>query len=149
MAKERKTVQIQITNLIRQMDALEKTEMTVPGVFYRDAGNIYLHYEEKQVAGNIRSVLKISEKELLLLRSGAVNMRLHFFKDRKRSTASVDSGAGKLVFESELVGYNETFQEEAEVRGEVAFQYDLLSAGTYIGSYEVTMRIEEAPDEFS
>lgn len=79
MVKERKPVRIQITNLVRQMDALEKTEITVPGVFYRDEGNIYLHYEEQQVEGKIRSVLKVSETELLLLRNGAVNMRLHFF----------------------------------------------------------------------
>lgn len=148
MVKERKSVRIQITNLVRQMDALEKTEITVPGVFYRDEGNIYLQYEEQQVEGKIRSVLKVSETELLLLRNGAVNMRLHFFKDKSRSTASVESGAGKFLFESELVSYNEAFSQDA-AQGEVAFQYDLLSAGTYVGSYEVTMRIEEDPNEFN
>ncbi|WP_439443526.1 DUF1934 domain-containing protein [Listeria aquatica] len=148
MVKERKPVRIQITNLVRQMDALEKTEITVPGVFYRDEGNIYLHYEEQHVEGKIRSVLKVSETELLLLRNGAVNMRLHFFKDKSKSTASVESGAGKFLFESELVSYNEVFNQDT-AQGEVAFQYDLLSAGTYVGSYEVTMRIEEDPNEFN
>lgn len=50
------------------------------GCFYRDKGNRYLHYEEKQLAGTIRTVLKIADNELLLMRSGAVNMRMHFFE---------------------------------------------------------------------
>lgn len=71
-----------------------------------------------------------------------------FFKDKSKSTASVESGAGKFLFESELVSYNEVFNQDT-AQGEVAFQYDLLSAGTYVGSYEVTMRIEEDPNEFN
>lgn len=62
------------------MDAEEKSDMSVSGVFYRDKGNRYLHYEEKQLAGTIRTVLKIADNELLLMRSGAVNMRMHFFE---------------------------------------------------------------------
>ncbi|WP_088809687.1 MULTISPECIES: DUF1934 domain-containing protein [Listeria] len=146
MTKTRTPVKIHITNIVRQMNAEEKTEMSVSGVFYQDENSHYLHYEEKQVAGVIRSVLKISKEELLLLRSGAVSMRMHFFKDKKRSVASVDSGAGKLVFESELIGYTEAF-EKNPLSGKIAFQYDLLSGGAFIGSYEVNMRIEEEMNE--
>ncbi|EMG27105.1 hypothetical protein X560_1514 [Listeria fleischmannii 1991] len=146
MAKTRTPVKIHITNIVRQMDAEEKTEMSVSGVFYQDEKSNYLQYEEKQMTGIIRSVLKISESELLLLRSGAVNMRLHFFKDQRRSVASVDSGAGKLAFESELIGYRETFCE-SPFSGKITFQYDLLSGGEFIGSYEVSMRIEEETNE--
>ncbi|HAO5836897.1 TPA: DUF1934 domain-containing protein [Listeria monocytogenes] len=140
---ERKKVTIHITNVIRQMDAEEKSDMSVSGVFYRDKGNRYLHYEEKQLAGTIRTVLKIADNELLLMRSGAVNMRMHFFRDNRRSTASVDSGAGKLQLESELVSMEELYENKPDVLSEVAFQYDLLSHGEYIGSYTVLMKIEE------
>lgn len=76
------------------------------------------------------------------MRSGAVNMRMHFFRDNRRSTASVDS-AGKLQLESELVSMEELYENKPDVLSEVAFQYDLLSHGEYIGSYTVLMKIEE------
>ncbi|WP_239255107.1 DUF1934 domain-containing protein [Listeria ilorinensis] len=142
-AKERQPVKIHITNVVRQMESEEKTEMSVSGVFYLHEGNRYLHYEERQVTGEVRTVLKLSEEELLLLRSGAVNMRMHFFRDKRRSTASIDSGAGNFLFESELVALEENFQPADGLFGEIAFQYDLLQAGSYIGSYNVKMRIEE------
>ncbi|WP_163655090.1 DUF1934 domain-containing protein [Listeria sp. PSOL-1] len=146
--KVRRPVRIYITNIVRQMDSEEKTETTVAGVFYQDEGSYYLHYEEKELTGIIRTVIKLSDKELLLLRSGAVNMRMHFLKDGKRSTATIHSEAGKLIFESELISCQEIFAEEpVGFLKELAFQYDLLNTGEYIGSYSVLIGIEEESKE--
>lgn len=141
---ERIPVKIQVLTVIRQMDAEEQTEMSVSGVFYKENNAYYLQYEEKQEAGSIRTVWKSSARELLLLRNGAVSMRMHFLKNKNKSNAHVDTGAGKIAFETELLSFQEEYQTgEALFLGNMSFQYDLLSQAEPIGSYTVTLKIEE------
>nr|WP_241433156.1 DUF1934 family protein [Listeria cornellensis] len=77
------------------------------------------------------------------MRSGAVNMRMHFFRERKRSTVSVDYGVGKLMMESELLNIEEVYVQENLFSGKIDFQYELLDRGVNIGIFDVSMILEE------
>lgn len=141
--KERIPVKIQVLTVIRQMDEEEQTIMPISGVFYKENDAYYLQYKEIQEAGEIRTVWKSSARELLLLRNGAITMRMHFLKNNNRSLANVDTGAGKFVFETALISFEENYQVENALLGEIRFEYDLFSQSELVGSYEVTLKIEE------
>ncbi|WP_430539435.1 DUF1934 domain-containing protein [Listeria rocourtiae] len=143
--KEKTPILLRLKTISKQEMEEEITELALSGVFYLDhtTGSRYLHYEEEQEAGTIRTVLKITDQEVLLMRSGAVNMRMHFFRERKRSTVSVDYGVGKLMMESELLNMEEVYVQEAGFSGKINFQYELLDRGVNIGIFDVSMILEE------
>ncbi|MBC1919318.1 DUF1934 family protein [Listeria booriae] len=144
-SKEKTAVRLRLRTISKQETVEERSELDVSGVFYLDhaTGSRYLHYEEEQEAGVIRTVLKITDKEVLLMRSGAVSMRMHFFKERKRSTVSVDYGVGKLMMESELLNIEEVYEDSELFAGKIDFQYELLDNGVNIGLFDVSMILEE------
>ncbi|WP_325064984.1 YwiB family protein [Paenilisteria weihenstephanensis] len=143
--KEKTPVLLRLKTISKQEMEEETTELTASGVFYLDhkTGSRYLHYEEEQEAGVIRTVLKVTDTEVLLMRSGAVNMRMHFFRERKRSTISVDYGVGKLMMESELLNIEEIYTQDEMFSGKINFQYELLDNGVNIGIFDISMILEE------
>ncbi|MEI2401253.1 DUF1934 domain-containing protein, partial [Paenibacillus phytohabitans] len=59
----------------------ENVAFDANGLYYIKGNNTYLQFDEEQEAGTVKTVIKISEKEVLILRSGQVKMRQVYRKN--------------------------------------------------------------------
>ncbi len=78
MANEvRSQVNIKLISTIRPIDGeSESYEMWLTGQLLEKAGSIYLKYEEVQEDKTIRTTMKLGNEQALIMRTGAVKMRL-------------------------------------------------------------------------
>jgi uncharacterized beta-barrel protein YwiB (DUF1934 family) len=56
----------------------ETFELVAFGQYYQKNGGTFLQYEEVSEEGTVKTIVKVAAEEALILRSGAVKMRLPF-----------------------------------------------------------------------
>jgi uncharacterized beta-barrel protein YwiB (DUF1934 family) len=78
------------------IDRQETFELTVFGRYYKKGDASFLQYEEVMEEGSVRTVVKVAGDEALILRSGAVKMRLPF-KLHKEVTGSYEMPFGRFL----------------------------------------------------
>ncbi|MBT2573062.1 DUF1934 family protein [Bacillus sp. ISL-51] len=71
-------VAIHVHSFIQNGSEEESVEFTSDGFYYVRNGKTYLTYHEEHDLGKIKTVVKITEKEILVMRSGAIQMKQRF-----------------------------------------------------------------------
>lgn len=136
-------VKIHLVTIARQEDDEEKYELTLFGRYYRKGNSVYLKYDEVQEEGTVHTIVKISEDEALILRSGLIKMRLSFRLSEQRN-GSHESPFGSLMLSTSTKTL--THHESNDiVNGRISLKYDLAMQGAHTGEYE--MRIDYREDE--
>lgn len=136
-------VKIKVKTTIFHEDGCEVLEAEAQGSFYQKKNASFLQYEEMGEAGRIRTIVKTSGNEALILRSGAVNMRLPFAIGRKLS-GSYELPFGKFAVASLAKRIESSYFAESG-KGYIDILYDFSmkeadSAGTY--HLEITFQEE-------
>lgn len=112
-------------------------EMT--GRYIKKAQTSYLKYEEITNGDKIHTTVKIMKDEALIMRSGAVHMRLPFVKsDERLGTYGNGSAAFRLYVKTTALEY---IAHEAD--GKFSVNYELHADGTLLGTYEMTITYSE------
>lgn len=141
MANEAKSkVNIKLISTIRPIDGESETfEMWLNGELLEKAGSLYLRYEEVQEQKTIRTTMKLGEEQALIMRAGAVKMRLplNIFEQQIGHYES-EFGSVPLVIQTK----NMTFARQ-EVSGDFHVQYDLLMSGQSVGNYTLDITFTE------
>lgn len=138
------SVRINVKTTIYQDNSQEVIEGAALGEFFQKETASYLQYEEISDQGSIRTIVKIAGNEALILRSGAVKMRLPFALNQKKS-GSYQLPFGK--FETRTAAKKINYSYDAENgKGWIDLLYDFSIQGDQnIGTYhlEITFQEEE------
>lgn len=136
------TLIINVKTTIFQDGQEEIIEGTAQGDFIQKDKSSYLQYDEISDQGSIRTIVKMAGDEALILRSGAVKMKLPFKLNQKMS-GSYEMSFGK--FETMTVAKNIDLCYDNN-KGKIDLRYDFSMQGApSIGTYhlEITFQEEE------
>lgn len=116
-------------------------ELTAFGRYYIKGNASYLQYDEHMEEGIMKTIVKVADEEALILRSGAVKMRLPFVLHTKMA-GSYETPFGTLaakVYAKEIIhDYNNQTKQ-----GNIYIQYDLAIQGSPAGRYQLSIKFEE------
>lgn len=141
MANEvRSHVNIKLISTIRPIDGeSESQEMWLTGQLLEKAGSMYLKYEEVQEDKTIRTTMKLGHERALIMRAGAVNMRLPLnIIEQQVGHYESEFGSMPLVIDTKKM----TFTKQV-VSGDFHVQYDLLMGGQSVGNYTLDITFTE------
>jgi uncharacterized beta-barrel protein YwiB (DUF1934 family) len=113
----------------------ETFELVVFGQYYQKNGAAFLQYEEAAEEGTVKTIVKTAEDEALILRSGAIKMRLPF-QLHKTLNGSYEMPFGR--FETTTV----TRRMEIE-RNSFDILYDFNLQGSPAGTYHLEITFQE------
>lgn len=117
------------------IDRQESFELLTFGRYFQKDGAAFLKYEEVQEEGTVRTIVKVAGSGALILRGGAVKMRLPFELDRKlRGSYELPFG----VFETTTVA-----KRIEHTEGRIDILYDFAMSGEHAGTYHLEITFEE------
>ena len=133
----KKSVKIKLTTIIRQPDMDEQVlKLQSRGTMTEKNDWRYLQYDEQQDELNIRTTVKISEEEVVIMRSGDLQMRLPFLL-HKEQTGNMTNAQGSFMLT--------TTAHELEVSdSHFKVRYDLVMGADLVGEYEMELQFMEA-----
>ncbi len=141
MANEvRSQVNIKLISTIRPSDGeSESYEMWLKGQLLEKAGSLYLKYDEVQEDKIIRTTMKLGHEKALIMRAGAVSMRLPLnIIEQQKGHYESEFGSMPLVIDTKKM----TFTKQA-ISGDFHVQYDLLMGGQSVGNYTLDITFTE------
>ncbi|MBT0955402.1 DUF1934 family protein [Bacillus velezensis] len=130
-------VAIHVQSFIHNGSEEESVEFTSSGFYYVRNGKTYLSYHEEHDLGKIKTVVKITEKEILVMRSGAIQMKQRFIPgastltqyklpfgqmELRTETKNIQSDVGSSEGSVKLT-YNMTVGENQEHVHNMTIQY--------------------------
>ena len=133
-----KPIQIQLTSVIRSFEGeTDKYEMWLEGQLTEKRDAHYIRYTEEQEGGSIKTIIKITEDAALIMRSGAVTMRLPLHREVTQ-TGHYNSPAGEMPLD---IHTKQLMHNKAV--GEFSTQYELAISGQTVGLYTLTINYTE------
>jgi uncharacterized beta-barrel protein YwiB (DUF1934 family) len=128
-------VKIKVKTTIHQQGSSETMELTVLGRYLEKDGASFLKYEEALEEGTVRTIVKVTPDEVLILRGGAVKMRLPFMLHKKRN-GSYEMPFG--TFETMTMTKRLEFS-----KGLIDILYDFTMQGSPAGTYHLEITFQE------
>jgi uncharacterized beta-barrel protein YwiB (DUF1934 family) len=113
----------------------ETYELIVFGQYSEKNQAAYLQYEEAAEEGQVRTTIKISADEALLLRSGAIKMRLPFQLHKKRA-GSYEPPFGRFEATTQAKRIEHT-------PGKINIVYEFALQGAPAGQYHLEITFQE------
>ncbi|RSD27173.1 DUF1934 domain-containing protein [Mesobacillus subterraneus] len=134
-------VKVTVKTVIYSGSEKETFELTTFGRYYKKANSSYLQYDEVMEEGDVHTTVKISGNEVLIMRSGAIKMRLHFLLNKK-TPGNYKTPYGLLETSALTkrldLGYNDEKHE-----GQVDLLYEMAIQGANAGTYHLTINFKE------
>ncbi|SEN46292.1 Uncharacterized beta-barrel protein YwiB, DUF1934 family [Mesobacillus persicus] len=127
-------VKVHVKNMINK----ELYELTAFGRYSEKGASRYLQYDEVMPEGTTHTTVKVKEGEVLILRKGAVDMRLHFILDKKTS-GNIKTTHGLMMTEADT-------KRILLAEGRVEVAYELTIQGSLAGTYEMKIEYEEVSE---
>lgn len=131
-----KNVNIQLTTIIRQPEMEEQVmELLSQGTLTVKNNRSYLQYDEQLEGLEIRTTVKISENEAVIMRSGGLQMRLPFLL-HKEQTGNLTNEQGSFMLTTKT--------HELSMSGtRFNVRYDLSMGASHAGEYEMEIQFME------
>lgn len=133
---------IRLQSSIRHPGQDEEThDLETTGRYIEKASTSYLKYDEITNEQEIRTTVKMGEEDALIMRSGAVDMRLPFIAGGERPG---EYGNGLANFKL-LVKTNrlELTEHKDGLGGQFGVAYELHAEGALLGIYELIITYTE------
>ncbi|MBP2242534.1 uncharacterized beta-barrel protein YwiB (DUF1934 family) [Cytobacillus eiseniae] len=134
-------MKIKVKTDISNESEKETFELTAFGQYYKKENAVYLQYNEEMEEGTVKTIIKVSDQDGLILRSGAVKMRLPF-QINKRLRGSYHTPYG--VFETHTLTkrFVHLFDEQTNM-GSIDLLYELTMQGAHAGTYHLSITFKE------
>ncbi|MED3623826.1 YwiB family protein [Neobacillus thermocopriae] len=121
------------------IDREETIELLVFGRFFRKENASFLQYDEVMEEGTVKTIVKWTKEEVLILRSGAIKMRLPFQLNRKlNGRYQMPFG----VFQTTTLARKLDFSFEKN-KGQLHIVYDFEMQGEPAGTYQLEISFQE------
>ncbi|MFT4415345.1 DUF1934 domain-containing protein [Fredinandcohnia humi] len=134
---------IQIKFVTEIKDGLQKEHVAFDanGLYYIKGNSTYLSFEEKQETGTVKTIIKISNEEVLILRSGNVKMRqVYRKKEVTRGTFENALGTFEVLTKTNNIEYK-WFKNSN--KGSLFLSYELSLQGEKSGLYTISIMFKE------
>lgn len=132
------SAQIPVKVKVKTVINKEPFELTAFGRYSEKGDSTYLQYDEMMPEGTIHTTIKLKNGEVLILRKGAVDMRLHFITNKKTS-GTFNTELGLMMTEADT-------KKVAIGEGQVEIRYDLNIQGSHAGTYHMNIQYEEVSE---
>lgn len=141
--KDQIHVKITVKTVIRDGNRKETFELITFGRYYKKDNARYLQYDEVLDEGilPVKTIIKISAEDGLILRSGAVKMRLPF-KMNKRLRGQYTTPYGEFDITTLTKRLHHQYDEQIGT-GSIEVLYDLSMQGTYTGTYHLEVYFQK------
>ncbi|WP_096203008.1 DUF1934 domain-containing protein [Bacillus sp. FJAT-45350] len=127
-----------IQNGNKQLDHIKTV-----GQLHEKNQSLYLHYEEElEEVGKVRTLIKVTDADVTIIRQGAVQMRQPFLL-HKTTSGTYHSPFGLLEMETTTNELQFEWSKEKQ-SGQLILSYQLLLQGEDGGEHELTIYVEEA-----
>lgn len=134
-------VKINVKTDVHQNNENEIYELTVFGRYQKTDSASFLRYEEVVEAGTVTTTVKITEEGALILRSGALKMRMTF-RENQTITGTYQSPYGTLQTEAITKQLEHSYHPHTK-EGHLELLYDLIIQGSQAGTYHLTITYKE------
>jgi len=114
-----KRVLVSVKSVQRDMDGKDTVvELISPGTSHEKGNAQYVRYEESSVTGldGVKTTIKIHDDSIVLLRTGAVNMRHQYVRGEEREAVYETPYGDDISVEGEWQFYN---QLDIDVREDI------------------------------
>jgi uncharacterized beta-barrel protein YwiB (DUF1934 family) len=126
---------------VKKAETTETYELIAFGRYKKTASAVYIRYTEAMEVGNIDTTVKITDKETLILRNGAIKMRMIFHPGHQVSgTYHTPHGLMEIITDTKTLQYS--FNEKTN-EGQISLQYDLSMQGALAGTYDLEIKFKE------
>ncbi|MGX1901306.1 DUF1934 domain-containing protein [Thermolongibacillus altinsuensis] len=112
------------------------------GLYYVKGSAVYLTFEENQEVGKVKTVVKIKDREVMVLRSGAIHMR-HVFRERDETTGSYQTSFGSWTMKTKTDHIEFRYNEKTK-KGKLFLSYILEMQHEQVGRHTMTITFREA-----
>ncbi|TCN24021.1 DUF1934 domain-containing protein [Mesobacillus foraminis] len=136
---EQNPVKVTVTTAIQDGEQQETYELTTFGRYYKKGRSSYLQYDETMEEGVVHTTVKASGNEVLILRSGAIKMRLHLLQDKK-TPGNYHSPYGLLQTEADTRKVDIAMGSSS---GMIKVFYELAIQGAHAGTYQMNIDYKE------
>src|SRR5690606_27043141 len=143
-AAEQVPVKIKVKTDIRNGNDKETYELIAFGRYYKKENTRLLQYDEAMEEGTVKTTIKLTEEEGLILRNGAVKMRLPF-KRNKKQTGSYHTPYGILEMGTLTKSLDHQFDEKTN-SGMIEFLYELKIQDAPVGTYHLIINFEKGEE---
>lgn len=136
-------VELKIKTTIHHQDddKPEVYELIASGNYQKKASAAYLRYDEAMDVGTVNTTVKVTERDLLILRNGPVKMRMVFQPGQAVSgTYHSPHGLLEIITEADSL---ESFHNDQTNEGFINLQYNLTMQDTMAGTYQVEIKYKE------
>lgn len=126
-------------NVKTTIDRQETFELTVFGTYFEKGNAAYLRYEEALEEGSVRTIVKMGHNEALILRGGAIKMRLPFELNRKlNGSYEMPYGQFATVTKAKRIDYS-----YENGKGHFGVLYDFSMEGAETSTYQLEIAFQE------
>lgn len=134
--KEGRNVDVRLQSTIRHVgQAADKHQLKAEGTLLEKAGKTYLRFVEDLNGQQVQTTVKLEEGDALIMRSGAVQMRLPFTQGEMRPGTY---GSGPATFD--LLVKTTKLEVGAE---KFTAHYELHAEGALLGRHELIITYTE------
>ncbi|MCZ2257491.1 DUF1934 domain-containing protein [Sporosarcina sp. G11-34] len=139
---ESRNVHVLLNSTIRHPGQETEThELKATGQCIVKAGRSYLKYEEDHDGKRIQTMIKMGANDALIMRKGAVDMRLPFnVEEERQGTYGNGPATFGLVVQTERLIFEEN---ENTFSGTFSVMYSLWAEESVLGNYELTITYTE------
>lgn len=133
-------VKIKLLSTILPTEGEEESyEMWLQGSVIERAGIPYLRYEEEQEDQTIRTTIKLTSDKALIMRNGAIKMRLPLNKEQQEA-GHYDNVFGMIPIETKT---HTLIADRNNDNGRFIAHYDLIINGSTVGNYKLEIDYQE------
>ncbi|KAB2332472.1 DUF1934 domain-containing protein [Bacillus mesophilum] len=138
---EQMPVKINVKTVIRDRGEKQTFDLTAFGRFHQKGEAHFLQYDENMEAGTAKTIIKMGDQDGVILRSGAVKMRLPF-RLNKKMRGSYELPYGTLEMLTTTKRFDHTYNETTK-QGSIELLYELKTQGANTGTYHLKITFEE------
>jgi uncharacterized beta-barrel protein YwiB (DUF1934 family) len=126
-------------NVKTTIDHDETFELMVFGTYFEKGNSAYLRYEEAVEEGSVRTIVKMAQNNALILRGGAIKMRLPFELNRKlNGSYEMPFGQFATVTKAKRIDYS-----YENGKGHFGVVYDFSMEGAQASTYQLEIAFQE------
>ena len=139
MTDEQIPVKIRVKTDVAHEGERETFELSLFGRLFKKDGSTFLKYDEVQDKGVVHTIVKLADRNALILRSGALKMRM-VFEQGQQLNGSYESQYGTLLVTTDTQIF--THNSNNAGTGQAELVYKLLMQGGAVGTYTMNIHYE-------
>jgi uncharacterized beta-barrel protein YwiB (DUF1934 family) len=130
---------------IRDGSRKETVAFNANGLYYEKGKSRYLAFQEPHEQGEVKTIVKMQDSEVLIMRSGVVSMR-QVYKKGQWTQGMYQNALGQFSMDTKTDNVLVQWSEKKK-KGSLFVTYQLLLQGNEAGRYTITIDFKEDKHE--